>query len=479
MQQLNFEQQKDIGLKFVLDLLEPACPYGTKRLKNLHIYLPEEKAELEAELENVAVLRQALDQAPEAVELVRHSLSTLKDVSGSLKNCKVGSLTEVELFELTAFALRMKELIPRVQALPDFARLSGMDFVPVEEALAVLDPGGSGRLSFYVEDSRTPALQASRREKRALEKQLHAPGADRAELLARRLTAAKAEEEALGDIYRAMSLALRPLLPGLEQNAQAAGRLDAGLCKALLARRFSGVCPKLGGQTLCLQEAENPRIAEALAARGQQFTPITIEMPKGVTVLTGANMGGKSVAMKTVTLNVALALMGFFVFCKQAQIPLFRRIELINRDLSSTEGGLSSFGGEILRFNEAAARLKAGGPVFMAMDEFARGTNAQEGAAIARGVVKYLADKDAVVLLATHYDGTAEYAARHYQVRGLRRMEDRQLPRPKDAKAGIALISEYMDYGLISVDKGAECPRDALRICRILGMDDEILNNIL
>ena len=111
------------------------------------------------------------------------------------------------------------------------------------------------------------------------------------------------------------------------------------------------------------------------------------------------------------------------------------------------------------------------------MDEFARGTNAREGAAIARAVVRYLSGKNAVTLLATHYDGTAEFAVRHYQVKGLKRLEE------TDAASGtgtdrLRRIENAMDYGLIPVEPGTECPRDALRVCRMLGMDREILGYI-
>ena len=274
-----------------------------------------------------------------------------------------------------------------------------------------------------------------------------------------------------------MSEALRPHLEALRADADAAGRLDASLSKALLARRFGCRRPAIGGETLRMTGAVHPEIAAGLAERGRSFTPITVELPRGVTVLTGANMGGKSVAMKTVVLNIALALSGCFVFCKSAAVPLFDRLELINRDFSNAVGGLSSFGGEILRFNAAAEALERGGLSFIAMDEFARGTNAQEGAAIARGVVKYLSDKNAVTLLATHYDGTAEYAARHYQVKGLRRLEDEGAVSGTE-RDGLRRIETAMDYGLIPVEPGTECPRDALRICRILGMKPEILDGI-
>ena len=474
--ELSFEQREDLGLKYVLDLLEPACPYGVKRLREEGFYAPEDAAALERELDNVETLRRALETDRDAVLTLRHSLSGLKDLSGTFENCAAGTLSEVELFELTAFALRVQKLIPEAEALEGYALLTGARFADLTDALRLLDPSRSGRLSFFVEDARTPALARARGEKREIERQLRSPGADREALLRRRMEAVRDEERALAEIYAALSDALRPQLPALRQDAQAAGRLDAAIAKALLAERFPACRPAVGGETLRMTGAVHPQIAAALEQRGRSFTPIAIEMPRGVTVLTGANMGGKSVAIKTVTLNVALALMGCFVFCGRAEIPFFDRMELINRDFSNVESGLSSFGGEILRFNAAAERLRQGGLSFIAMDEFARGTNAMEGAAIARGVVRYLSDKNAVTLLATHYDGTAEFAARHYQVRGLRSLGD--APAEGTGTDGLRRIENAMDYGLIPVEPGTECPRDALRICRILGLEEEILKNI-
>ena len=471
--ELTYEQREDIGLAYVRELLEPVCPYGKKRLREEGFYAPSERAALERELDNVETLCAALEADKRAVLELRHALSGLKDLSGTLRGCEDRDLGETELFELTAFCLRLRALIPGAEAMPGYGGLEGVRFEAVDGALEILDPADSGRLSFYVEDGRSAALREARETKRALERELRQPGADREALLVRRMEAVKAEERALDRIYSEMSAALRPYLPALRRNTESAGRLDAGLAKALLARRFGCVRPETGGETLRIVEAVHPQIAAALEARGRRFTPITAELPRGVTVLTGANMGGKSVALKTLVLNAALALSGCFVFCRAATVPMFARLELINRDFSDAEGGLSSFGGEILRFNAAAEALREGELSFLAMDEFARGTNAREGAAIARAVVKYLADKPAVTLLATHYDGTARYAARHYQVKGLRRLNETE---PEGTGAdGLRRIEQAMDYGLLSVDPGADCPRDALRICRLLGMDAGIL----
>ena len=59
--ELSFEQAEDLGLKYVRDLLEPVCPYGVKRLRAEGFYAPEQRDALERELDNVALLRAALD----------------------------------------------------------------------------------------------------------------------------------------------------------------------------------------------------------------------------------------------------------------------------------------------------------------------------------------------------------------------------------------------------------------------------------
>ena len=473
--ELTFEQGRDIGLKFVLDMLEPASPYGAKLLKDLRFYKASEKAELDGELDNVSVMLTALENEHDKVSAVRHTLSAMRDVSGTIKNCSDGVLTEIDLFELTALLLRLKELIPLAESLPGYESMTGARLEEVDAPLAVLDPEGNGRLRFFVEDTRTPQLMRLRLRKRELEKSLYMPDADKDLILSERMLVTSREEQELLSIYAVMTDSLRPMLPILNRNIAAVGRLDVAISKALLARRFSGTRPETGGDSLLLEEAVNPEIAQTLKQDGRSFTPITVDLPRGVTILTGANMGGKSVAIKTIALNIVLALTGFFVFAAKAKIPVFDHTELINRDFSSVSGGLSSFGGEILRFNDALKRLGGGDLSFIAMDEFARGTNSEEGAAIVRGVVRYLNDSNAVTILATHYDGAAEFASRRYQVRGLRSLEENAPVKEGDAAAYVA---EHMDYGLMRIDKNADCPREALLICRLLRMDEELIGII-
>lgn len=473
---LSFEQKEELGYNAVRSRMEPASPYGVKRLREEGFYGPSRQAELERELENVAVFAEALENDEAAVHGLQTALGGLKEIRGTLDACEARALSEAELFDLTAFCLRMKLLCGKAEAFGGYGRLSGIRFESADGALRILHPEESSRVSFYVEDARSKDLLAARTEKRELERRLRGEKGARESLLEARQEAVRREEKALADIYGEMSEALRPFLGILRRDAEAAGRLDAAIAKAVLAKR-SGCCrPSVGGERLLLREAVHPQIAAALEAAGRRFTPISVELSRGVTVITGANMGGKSVALKTVVLNAALALSGCFVFAKTAEVPMFAHLEVINRDLSDAERGLSSFGGEILRFNEAVARLGQG-LSFIAMDEFARGTNTEEGEAIARAAVRFLSKENAVTLLTTHYDNTADLAVRHYQVKGLKKLGE--LPEETAAGTGrdrLRLIGQAMDYGLTLVEPGTKCPRDAVAICRLLGLREEILS---
>ena len=63
--------------------------------------------------------------------------------------------------------------------------------------------------------------------------------------------------------------------------------------------------------------------------------------------MTGANMGGKTVALATMTLNVLLAHCGFFVFGETLKLPVLDSIFYLSHDYQSIALGLSSFGSEI------------------------------------------------------------------------------------------------------------------------------------
>ena len=276
-----------------------------------------------------------------------------------------------------------------------------------------------------------------------------------------------------------LGAALAPLADDLMADADTAGRLDFLIQKALFAHRYGGVRPEITDTALELTDMINPELCDLLREQGRSFVPVSISLDRGAAVITGANMGGKSVAMKTVALNVLLLQAGFLVCAKQARMPLFWSVKMLFDDLQSIQSGLSGFGSEIVQFQKALAEVEQGYSLFL-LDEFARGTNPDEGAIIVQAVTRYLNDVNAISLLTTHYDKVAEHARIHYQIIGLRDVDPEQIRRELAAtnEDGVAVIARHMNYGLYRVEGRSDCPRDALNICRMLSLNPEILEKI-
>ena len=474
---LTFAQKENIGLQYVLDAVQPASVYGVQMLRQLQPMGPARKADLQRQLEQVDHFLQGQEACRKQIDQLLRVFMRLKMVRGTVEKCAEASLNEIELFEIKRFLLDCLEIKTLYDQISAHLALEGIAFADTAPALDLLDPSGNRVATFYLEDAYYPALQALRQEKREVEAQLRQLPSDA--LQAQRSEIAGREELELQRIHSQLSLALRPYLGAMLHNMQTIAQLDLIAQKARLARRWGATRPELTEKRLSLQNMINPKVADLLESRKETFTPISIELTPGATVITGANMGGKSVALKTIALNILLVHYGFFPFASAAQVPLFDDVHIISEDLESVDRGLSSFGGEMVRFVKMCQAIRQGFH-FILLDEFARGTNPQEGAAIVRAVTQYLNGCNGISVLATHYDHVAQHAVAHYQVTGLKNVDWQALAGQIAAlgpDAGAHQIARHMNYGLFRVVGRHDCPRDALNICRLLGMAPEIVEN--
>lgn len=476
---LTFAQKENIGFQYVLEALQPCSVYGQARARELTPMGPEDKPELLRQLGNIQRVLDGADTCKPALDALLRGLMTMKMVRSTAEKCLEAPLNEIELFEIKRFLLRSFEIYPHWCKIQPVLQLEGIHFVDTTDALDILDPEQNRVASFFIGDSHNPSLQSLRAEKRRLEELLRQASAEeKEELLARRSHIVSLEEQEESRIRSQLSEALRPHISALLQNMQAIADLDLTVEKARLARRYGGTMPTITKDTLDMKDMINPRIQDLLQKQNKSFTPVSIALRKGATVITGANMGGKSVALKTVALNILLIQCGFFPFAKKASAPLFDSIHILSEDLENVDRGLSSFGGEMVRFNEVIRQLPQEF-AFLLLDEFARGTNPDEGAAIVQAVTQYLNRQNAITVLATHYDHVASHANAHYQVIGLRSLDMAALQQELsqlDGQTGMQRISRYMNYGLYRVLDQQDCPRDALNICRLLGTAPEILD---
>lgn len=198
---------------------------------------------------------------------------------------------------------------------------------------------------------------------------------------------------------------------------------------------------------------------------------------EGVTCITGANMGGKTISLKLAGLVPVLAQYGYFVPCRSARIGLSNFMQILIGDSQSVERGLSSFGSEMEELNEILTHAKDRSLILI--DEIASGTNPVEGLALTKSIVEYLLRKPYITLITTHFETvTEEKGVRNMQVRGLAnvdfRLLDREL-REATRRERINIISKYMDYRLYLVDGKRQIPKDALNIAKMLGISKEII----
>ena len=421
---LTDKQKEDIGLSFVQAQLGCRSPYGKEKARQNAPFSAARQNKLEICFDNMEKVLVLYGKSAADMEDLCDLLAHFKNIRAIVDKCADTPLGQVELFELKGFLLTMERFLPLFIALKtDF---EGIVFKPMTAALDILDPHSKRVAPFYIEDSATPALAVIRQEKAAA-----GQGKERAEIAARE----DAEEMR---IMAELSRRLRMHLPDFYANMDNLGQLDFAIAKAKLAQKFGAARPKIAKDRVVLENMLNPLVAHALAAKGKEFTKISINLKKASTIITGANMGGKSVAIKTAALNATLACLGFFVFADAAEVPLFDDICLLAEDLQNAADGLSSFGAEITHLNEILHKSKTQFMLIL-LDEPARTTNPAEGAAIARALVAHLAQSGCVCLISTHYDQVE--GDKHYRVAGL----------AENVPQG-ASIGDYMDYTLIEID---------------------------
>lgn len=475
---LRHKQMEDIHFSAVIRKMQPCSPYGAARLKAQQPFLPGEEAALFQELLNIEKAQAALSRYPDECARLRRVFMQVKDLTRTMEKCREHPLGEIELFELKRYLLQLEDAAPLFAAINRTAGFHDIAITAVTEALDLLDPEKNRIASFHISARHSPALAEIRRRKKDIEERMRHGGSE--ELSARRTDIAAEEEQEEHVVMTALSEKLCEFLDTMLKNAVSIGHLDLLFEKAALAAAYGGCMPENApAGHVELLEMTNPVFVDLLKEQNKAFTPVTIVLDTGATVITGANMGGKSSALKTCALNVLLYAYGYFPFAKSARLCLFDDMLILGQDLEDHSRGLSSFGGEVLAFLDIIKRLETGMCMVM-MDEFSKGTNPEEGSKIAYAAAKYLNKKNVVALMTTHYDNVPAAASRHYQVKGLMDMDFDALKRQISSlpeENPVELISRQMNYGLFPVTGSHECPRDAVNICRLLGMPDEILDD--
>ena len=410
------------GIRYLFDELDLKSGYARKVLLDREMMVDADQIDAA-----YATLRKYFDLVVtdrRRLEDMRFRLQGLRDISGTLASLAAGAtLDEIEFFEIKHMAMLAQSLS------------MGED---METVIGILDPDGLKIGTFYLYDSYSVTLRQLRDavEQNPDDSQLQEDLAN--------------EEDRLKKV---ISDKLHPFAVSLQQTLRELADLDIVLAQAVQMHAEGLVIP-LSGPTAAITGMFHPGVRAALRAKGREFQPVDFAFERGVpATVIGANMGGKTVALKTLCMLQYLYQFGFPLPAAEAVMTPFDDVRFCIGDEQDEKTGLSSFAAEMQRIDRAVAAVEQGGRVLVLIDEPARTTNPVEGTALVAALLKRLAEKPNMALvMTTHY--TVEHAGQCWRVQGL-------LPGTKGRK---------MDYRLVRTTSH-EVPHEALNIARELGID--------
>ena len=410
------------GIRYLFDELGLQSGYARKVLLDREMMVDPDRIDAA-----YASLREYFDLVlsdRRRVEDMRFRLQGLRDISGTLASLASGAtLDEIEFFEIKHLAMLAQSLSMGTE---------------LETVIDILDPDGLRIGTFYLYDSYSVALRQLRDavEQDPDDSQLQEDLAN--------------EEDRLKKV---ISDKLRPYAASLQQTLRELADLDISLAQAIQMHVEELIIPS-SGSAATITGMVHPGVRAALRAKGREFQPVDFAFERGVpATVIGANMGGKTVALKTLCMLQYLYQFGFGLPAVSAVMTPFDEIRFCIGDEQDEKTGLSSFAAEMQRIDCAIAVVEKGGKVLLLVDEPARTTNPVEGTALVAALLQRLADKPNLALvMTTHY--TVEHAGQCWRVQGL-------LPGTKGRR---------MDYRLVRT-ASHEVPHEALNIARELGID--------
>jgi dsDNA-specific endonuclease/ATPase MutS2 len=460
----------------VLAQLPLGSVYGQRAFR-LKFYSSAEEAELVQELEKVQSFYNYFVQRPDLKAPLNSFLQSLPDLKSELESLKNGHSLYAEGFlKIKRFFIALEK---DLEILIELSRLQGSEVrvILIEQVLKILDPQSNRLPSFFLDGNFSRELALIRQDKAQLLKSLFQDEENdqiKAELKRKNQEETKEEES----IYQELSLQLRVWTEEIEELCQLLGRLDFLQAKAHMAIQFKMVSPQIS-QTdkLDYMKLRHPLLQWNLQSQHKAYQSLDLKLPLGTSVLTGANMSGKSIALKSLMLNQYLFQTGFFVFAERACLTLFDSLTMIDEIKQSLQKGLSSFAAEIIALQNFIAQNQKS-KAFLILDEFARSTNPTEGAALLKAILKKRKKQKGLTIIASHYDEIAQEAEAHWQIIGLSQLDLKALRKQLNSgKDPTLFLQEKMNYSWEISASEKTVPKEARLVAGLLGLDQEIMEN--
>lgn len=118
-------------------------------------------------------------------------------------------------------------------------------------------------------------------------------------------------------------------------------------------------------------------------------------------LITGSNMAGKSTFLRSIGINIVLAMIGSTVFARSLALSPMKVLSSM-RVNDNLEESTSTFYAELKKLKEVINSVYNNEKVFLLLDEILRGTNSADRHAGSKALIKQLIHHKAVGLIATH-----------------------------------------------------------------------------
>ena len=426
----------DCGLRFMYDTLDIISPCGRKML--LEGEMMTTKREIDFHYRR---LNEIYDKD---CTKIAHKLMCLKDIHTTLSRLENGAvLDDIELFEVKYLAIVSSEVLALLQE----QNIVAVGLPHLGKVVEILDPDGVNIPSFYVYDSYSDELREVRKQIKAIQGNGEELPDDKRQQLAV-LLQRNADLEL--EIREMLSGRLREFAGDLAVALRNLSFLDILIAKAGQMKKLGLCFPVVveDGETF-YNGMFNPAVKDALVAKGKEYMPVDIEFEREPVTIIGANMGGKTVVLKSLALNQLLTQFGFGVAAHDCCVNLVDEVALCIGDDQSIEKGISSFAAEMMAINKVVLKIREGRNMLALVDEPARTTNPVEGTALVEGLLDVLGEIKGGFVLTTHYN-ILNGNVKRYRVKGLR--------------------DNIMDYTL-EVTHCGDVPHEAVAIAESLGID--------
>lgn len=243
----------------------------------------------------------------------------------------------------------------------------------------------------------------------------------------------------------------------MEQNGRTMEKLDFAFSKGKLSLELGATAPTINTERrIVLKKARHPLMDREVCVP-QDFSVGSCY--RGV-VITGPNTGGKTVAIKTVTLNCMMAQCGLHVCCEQADICMNSNYLCDIGDGQNLSENLSTFSAHIT--NVLGVLKEVNRESLVIMDELGSGTDPTEGMGIAIAILEELRKSGCLFLVTTHYPEVKTYAERTEGIINARMTFDKESLKPL--------------YKMVIGEAGESC---AFYIASRLGMGTDMLRTAI